>query len=154
MISADPRYQRKFATVNGKRMAYVDEGEGDPIVFQHGNPTSSYLWRNVMPHCAGLGRLIACDLIGMGDSEKLDDSGPGRYSYTEHRDYLFALWDQIGIDGNVIFVIHDWGSALGFDWANQNRDKVQGITSASAIRLEVGTGSGAWWPRWNGTPAS
>ena len=110
MISSDPRYERKFATVNGKRMAYVDEGEGDPIVFQHGNPTSSYLWRNVMPHCAGLGRLIACDLIGMGDSEKLDDSGPQRYSYTEHRDYLFALWDQLGISDKVIFVIHDWAS--------------------------------------------
>ena len=133
MISSDPRYERKFATVNGKRMAYVDEGEGDPIVFQHGNPTSSYLWRNVMPHCAGLGRLIACDLIGMGDSEKLDDSGPQRYSYTEHRDYLFALWDQLGISDKVIFVIHDWGSALGFDWANQNRDKVQGIAYMEAV---------------------
>ncbi|MDP6065923.1 MAG: haloalkane dehalogenase [Alphaproteobacteria bacterium] len=133
MISSDPRYERKFATVNGKRMAYVDEGEGDPIVFQHGNPTSSYLWRNVMPHCAGLGRLIACDLIGMGDSEKLDDSGPQRYSYTEHRDYLFALWDQLGISDKVIFVIHDWGSALGFDWANQNRDKVLGIAYMEAV---------------------
>ena len=133
MISSDPKYERKFATVNGKRMAYVDEGEGDPIVFQHGNPTSSYLWRNVMPHCAGLGRLIACDLIGMGDSEKLDDSGPQRYSYTEHRDYLFALWDQLGISDKVIFVIHDWGSALGFDWANQNRDKVQGIAYMEAV---------------------
>ena len=86
-----------------------------------------------MPHCAGLGRLIACDLIGMGDSEKLDDSGPQRYSYTEHRDYLFALWDQLGISDKVIFVIHDWGSALGFDWANQNRDKVQGIAYMEAV---------------------
>ncbi|MDA1098540.1 MAG: haloalkane dehalogenase [Proteobacteria bacterium] len=133
MISTDPRYERKFCTVNGKRMAYVDEGEGDPIVFQHGNPTSSYLWRNIMPHCAGLGRLIACDLIGMGDSEKLDNSGPGRYGYTEQREYLFALWRQIGVTDNVIFVIHDWGSALGFDWANQNRDKVQGIAYMEAV---------------------
>ena len=133
MISTDPRYERKFATVNGKRMAYVDEGEGDPIVFQHGNPTSSYLWRNIMPHCAGLGRLIACDLIGMGDSDKLDDSGPGRYTYTEQRDYLYALWQQIGVTDNVIFVIHDWGSALGFDWSNQNRDKVQGIAYMEAV---------------------
>ena len=133
MISTDPRYQRKFATVNGKRMAYVDEGEGDPIVFQHGNPTSSYLWRNIMPHCAGLGRLIACDLIGMGDSEKLDNSGPGRYTYTEQREYLYALWQQIGVTDNVIFVIHDWGSALGFDWANQNRDKTQGIAYMEAV---------------------
>ena len=133
MISTDPRYERKFATVNGKRMAYVDQGEGDPIVFQHGNPTSSYLWRNIMPHCAGLGRLIACDLIGMGDSEKLENSGPERYTYTEQREYLFALWQQIGITNNVIFVAHDWGSALGFDWANQNRSKVQGIAYMEAL---------------------
>ena len=133
MISADPRYQRKFATVNGKRMAYVDEGQGDVIIFQHGNPTSSYLWRNIMPHCEGLGRLIACDLIGMGDSEKLDHSGPDRYTYLEQRDYLFALWEQLGIGGNVIFVIHDWGSALGFDWANRNRDKVAGIAYMEAV---------------------
>jgi haloalkane dehalogenase len=133
MKSTDPRYERKFATVNGKRMAYVDEGEGDPIVFQHGNPTSSYLWRNIMPHCAGLGRLIACDLIGMGDSEKLDNSGPDRYTYTEQREYLYALWEQIGVTDNVIFVIHDWGSALGFDWANQNRDKTQGIAYMEAV---------------------
>jgi len=133
MISPDPRYERKFATVNGKRMAYVDEGTGDAIVFQHGNPTSSYLWRNIMPHCEGLGRLIACDLIGMGDSEKLDNSGPERYTYTEQREFLFALWEQIGIGGNVIFVIHDWGSALGFDWANQNRDRVAGIAYMEAV---------------------
>ena len=133
MISADPRYQRKFATVNGKRMAYVDEGQGDVIIFQHGNPTSSYLWRNIMPHCEGLGRLIACDLIGMGDSEKLDHSGPDRYTYLEQRDYLFALWEQLGIGGNVIFVIHDWGSALGFDWANRYRDKVAGIAYMEAV---------------------
>lgn len=137
MISTDPRYERKFATVNGKRMAYVDEGEGDPIVFQHGNPTSSYLWRNIMPHCEGLGRLIACDLIGMGDSEKLENSGPDRYTYAEQRDYLYALWQQIGVTDNVIFVIHDWGSALGFDWANQNRDKVQGIAYMEAVVKEL-----------------
>ena len=133
MISTDPRYERKFATVNGKRMAYVDGGDGDPIVFQHGNPTSSYLWRNIMPHCAGLGRLIACDLVGMGDSEKLDNSGPDRYTYTEQREYLYALWEQIGVTNNVIFIIHDWGSALGFDWANQNRDKTQGIAYMEAV---------------------
>ena len=74
-ISAKPYAEKKYAEVKGKRMAYIDVGEGDAIVFQHGNPTSSYLWRNIMPHCEGLGRLIACDLIGMGDSDKLDDSG-------------------------------------------------------------------------------
>ena len=133
MISADPRYERKLITIKGRQMAYVDEGQGNAIVFQHGNPTSSYLWRNIMPHCEGLGRLIACDLIGMGESEKLDNSGPDRYTYAEQRDYLFALWDQIGIGDNVIFVIHDWGSALGFDWSNQNRDRVRGLAYMEAV---------------------
>ena len=133
MISADPRYERKFITIKGRQMAYVDEGQGDAIVFQHGNPTSSYLWRNIMPHCEGLGRLIACDLIGMGESEKLDNSGPNRYTYAEQRDYLFDLWDQIGVGDNVIFVIHDWGSALGFDWSNQNRDRVRGLAYMEAV---------------------
>ena len=86
-----------------------------------------------MPHCEGLGRLIACDLIGMGESEKLDNSGPDRYTYAEQRDYLFALWDQIGVGDNVIFVIHDWGSALGFDWSNQNRDRVRGLAYMEAV---------------------
>ena len=133
MISAAMKYEKKFATVNGKQMAYVEHGEGAPIVFQHGNPTSSYLWRNIMPHCEGLGRLIACDLIGMGDSEKLDNSGPESYTYAEQREYLYALWEQLGIGSNVVFVIHDWGSALGFEWAHRNRDKVQGIAYMEAI---------------------
>ena len=132
-ISAEPFAQKKFASVKGRRMAYIDEGAGDAIVFQHGNPTSSYLWRNVMRHCAGLGRLVACDLIGMGDSDKLPDSGPARYRYVEQRDYLFALWDQIGLGDRVIFVIHDWGSVLGFDWANAHRDRVAGIAYMEGI---------------------
>lgn len=132
-IAAAPFAETKFAMVKGKRMAYLDEGQGDAIVFQHGNPTSSYLWRNIMPYCKGLGRLIACDLIGMGSSDKLDSSGPDRYTYAEHRDYLFALWDQLNLGKNVIFVIHDWGSALGFDWANQHRDRVQGIAYMEGI---------------------
>ena len=136
-ISAAPFAEKKFATVNGKRMAYIDEGQGDAIVFQHGNPTSSYLWRNVMPHCKGLGRLIACDLIGMGDSDKLDDSGPGRYTYAEQREYLFALWDRIALGNKIIFVIHDWGSALGFDWANEHRERVQGLAYMEGIVTPV-----------------
>ena len=132
-ISANPFAEKKFAEINGSRMAYIDEGEGDAIVFQHGNPTSSYLWRNIMPHCRGLGRLIACDLIGMGDSDKLNPSGRDRYSYTEQREYLYALWDKLDLGDNVVFVIHDWGSALGFDWANQHRDRVQGIAYMEGI---------------------
>ena len=114
-------------------MAYIDEGVGDTIVFQHGNPTSSYLWRNIMPHCEGLGRLIACDLIGMGRSDKLPDSGRERYSYHEQRDYLFALWEQLNLGDKVIVVLHDWGSLLGFDWTRQHPDRVQGIAYMEAI---------------------
>jgi haloalkane dehalogenase len=90
-ISAKPYRQKTFATVKGKRMAYVEYGSGDAIVFQHGNPTSSYLWRNIMPYCEGLGRLIACDLIGMGDSDKLENSGAERYTYAGQRNYLYAF---------------------------------------------------------------
>jgi haloalkane dehalogenase len=133
MISAKPFAPKSFATVNGKRMAYVEAGSGNAIVFQHGNPTSSYLWRNVMPHCAGLGRLIACDLIGMGDSDKLDRSGRERYSYAEQREHLFALWDRLALGDKIVLVLHDWGSALGFDWAEQNRDRVAGIVYMEAI---------------------
>ncbi len=136
MISAEERYPKKKVDVNGRSMAYVDVGSGDPIVFLHGNPTSSYLWRNVIPHLEGLGRCIAPDLIGMGDSEKLDDSGPDRYRFVEHREYLDGLLDAIGVDSNAAnttLVIHDWGSALGFDWANRHRDQVKGIAYMEAI---------------------
>lgn len=132
-IAPAPYGEKQFATVNGRQMAYVDVGEGPAIIFQHGNPTSSYLWRNVMPHCEGLGRLIACDLIGMGDSDKLENSGPGRYTFAEQKDYLFALWEEIGVGDDVVLVIHDWGSALGFHWAEQNRERVQGIAYMESI---------------------
>lgn len=124
-------------------MAYVESGAGEAIVFQHGNPTSSYLWRNVMPHCEGLGRLIACDLIGMGDSDKLPDSGPNRYTYSEQREYLFALWDQLSLGNGIVLVLHDWGSALGFEWANHNRERVAGIAYMEGIVTPV-----SWddWP--------
>ena len=123
-------------------MSYIDEGEGDTIIFQHGNPTSSYLWRNVMPHLEGQGRLIACDLIGMGDSEKLTNSGPGSYNYFEHRDFLFTLLEELNIGKQVVFVIHDWGSALGFDWSFQNKDRVQGIAYMEGIVKPV------TWDEW------
>jgi len=126
------KYKKQYTTIQGKRMAYIDEGTGDPIVFLHGNPTSSYLWRNVMPHLEGKGRLIAPDLIGMGDSEKLDNSGPNSYKYVEHRKYLFGL-ESLGITSNVTFVIHDWGSGLGFHWAHQNQDAIKGIAFMEAI---------------------
>jgi haloalkane dehalogenase len=132
-VDATERYPKQFANVLGKRMAYVETGEGDPIVFLHGNPTSSYLWRNVIPHVEHLGRCIAPDLIGMGDSDKLDDVGPGSYRLVEHRRYLDTLLETLGVRDRVTFVVHDWGSALGFDWANRNRDAVRGLAYMEAI---------------------
>ena len=132
-IGSEPYAQLKYHEIAGRRMAYIDEGPGDAIVFQHGNPTSSYLWRNVMPHLEGLGRLVACDLIGMGASDKLSPSGPDRYNYAEQREFLFALWDALDLGDRVVLVLHDWGSALGLDWANQHRDRVQGIAYMEAI---------------------
>ncbi len=129
--------EKKLIEIKGSKMAYIDEGEGAPIVFQHGNPTSSYLWRHVMPACVGLGRLIACDLIGMGDSDKLPNSGPDRYTYVEQREYLFALWEELGLKRDVVLVIHDWGSTLGFDWAHQHADRVQGIAYMEAAPLPL-----------------
>ena len=128
---------KKFIEIKGRKMAYIDEGEGAPIVFQHGNPTSSYLWRKVMPACDGLGRLIACDLIGMGDSEKLPNSGPDRYTYAEQREYLFALWEELGLKRDVVLVIHDWGGTLGFDWAHRHANRIQGIAYMEAPPLPI-----------------
>ena len=132
-VSGRERYPKRFAEVRGKRMAYVEAGNGDPIVFLHGNPTSSYLWRNVIPHLEGLGRCIAPDLIGMGDSDKLDDVGPESYRFVEHRAYLDDLLATLGVAENVTLVVHDWGSALGFDWANRHRGAVRGIAYMEAI---------------------
>ena len=142
MISAR-EHPKKSVTVNGKSMSYVEMGEGDPIVFQHGNPTSSYLWRNVMPHLADQGRCIAIDLIGMGDSDKLDDVGPDSYTFVQHREYLDGALEALGVKDNVTWVIHDWGSALGFDWANRHRDAVRGIAYMEGIVRPV-----SWddWP--------
>lgn len=124
---------KKSITIAGRSMAYSEMGEGDPIVFLHGNPTSSYLWRNVMPHLADQGRCIAPDLIGMGDSDKLESSGPERYTFREHRRFLESFLEAMGIKKNVTLVIHDWGSALGFDWANRNRGAAEGIAYMEAI---------------------
>ncbi|MDH4047020.1 MAG: haloalkane dehalogenase [Gammaproteobacteria bacterium] len=134
--------EKKFIEVNGKRMAYVEMGQGDPIVFQHGNPTSSYLWRNIMPHLAGQGRCIAVDLIGMGDSDKLDQPGPSSYRYVEHREFLFRAWEKLGIRDRVTLVIHDWGSALGFDWAFQHPQNVLGIAYMEGVVRPVS------WEEW------
>ena len=133
VISAALPYQKQRRRILGREMAYVEVGQGDPIVFLHGNPTSSYLWRNVLPHLKPLGRCIAPDLIGMGDSDKLPDSGPNSYRFVEHRRYLDALLEALDVHDRVTLVVHDWGSALGFDWANRHREAVKGIAFMEAI---------------------
>ena len=141
-LSAEP-LSKSYATVNGKQMAYHDSGSGDPVVFLHGNPTSSYLWRNIVPHVRPHARIVVPDLIGQGDSDKLDDTGPDSYRFVEHREYLDGLLDQLDLGDNITFVIHDWGSALGFDWANRHRDRVAGLCYMEAIVRPM---SWAEWP--------
>ena len=141
-ISPRPNGTLRRTPVLDSHMAYVEHGEGDPIVFLHGNPTSSYLWRNVIPHLEDQGRCIAPDLIGMGDSDKLVPSGPDRYTFVEHRRYLDALLEALGVASNVTLVVHDWGSALGFDWACRHPDAVRGIAYMEAIVRPVG------WDEW------
>ena len=125
--------RKKFTEINGRNMAWVESGVGDPIVLLHGNPTSSYLWRNIIPYLETQGRCIAPDLIGMGDSDKLNDSRPDRYRFVEHRKYLEAFLNNICTTKEVTLVVHDWGSALGFDWANRHRDSVRSIIYMEAI---------------------
>ena len=138
MLSESMPYEKKFASVNGKKIAYVEVGEGDPIILLHGNPTSSYLWRNVIPHLEGLGRIIAPDLIGQGDSEKLPASeGAERYSFHVAYDYLEGLLDEIGANDNVTLVVHDWGSGLGFYWAQQHSEAIKGIAYMEGIVCPV-----------------
>lgn len=134
---------KKFVTISGRAIAYSEMGEGDPIIFLHGNPTSSYLWRNVMPHLADQGRCIAPDLIGMGDSDKLEPSGPERYTFREHRRFLDAFLEAMDVTSNVTLVVHDWGSALGFDWANRHRNAVEGIAYMEGIVRPL------QWDEWN-----
>ncbi|MEM8560824.1 MAG: haloalkane dehalogenase [Pseudomonadota bacterium] len=134
MISDTMKYKKKYQDVDGKMMAYVESGVGDPIVLLHGNPTSSYLWRNVIPELESQGRVIAPDLIGQGDSDKLPvEAGPERYSFASVYRYLDALLSSIDASTNVTLVIHDWGSALGFYWAQQHPEAVKGIAYMEGI---------------------
>ena len=127
-------FEKHFKVVNGKRLAYIEEGHGDPIVLLHGNPTSSYLWRNVIPELTASGRVIAPDLIGQGDSEKLSVSeGPGRYTFEVAYEYLVGLLSELDAEQNVVLVGHDWGSALGFHWARNHPDLVRGIAYMEAL---------------------
>jgi haloalkane dehalogenase len=131
-------YQKQTATIDGKQIAYVDEGEGDPIVLLHGNPTSSFLWRNVIPELTGSGRVIAPDLIGQGDSAKLPASdGPDRYGFMTAYYYLDGLLQALELGDRITLVIHDWGSALGFYWAHQHPERIRGIAYMEAIVMTV-----------------
>lgn len=125
--------EKQMIDILGKKMAYVQKGEGNPIVLLHGNPTSSFLWRSIIPHLEGLGRCLAPDLIGMGDSEKLPNSGPESYRFVEHRRYLDAWFEAVGATEHVTLVLHDWGSALGFDWASRHLGAVQAIAYMESI---------------------
>ena len=137
MTSIDPnmRYEKKFIEVNGRRMACVDEGDGDPIVFVHGNATSSYMWRNIMPHMEGLGRLVALDNIGQGDSDKLPDSGPHSYMIKEHQEYFDAALDTLGVRENVTLVMHDWGGTLGLSWASRHPEAIRGFAHCEIVAV-------------------
>jgi haloalkane dehalogenase len=138
MISADMPFDKQYLDVDGKRIAYVDEGSGDPIVLLHGNPTSSYLWRNVVPELTTSGRVIVPDLIGQGDSEKLPaEDGPGRYSFEAAYHYLDGLLSALELTENITLVVHDWGSALGFHWAKNHPEAVRGIAYMEAIVTPV-----------------
>jgi haloalkane dehalogenase len=133
MTSATFPYSKKRQTVLGQEMAYVEVGSGDPIVFLHGNPTSSYLWRNIIPYLEGFGRCIAPDLIGMGDSAKLRNSGPDSYTFVEHRRYLDTLLEQLDVRERITFVAHDWGVAQAFDWTYRHPHAVKGIAYMEGV---------------------
>ena len=129
-ISALDPHPRKHVAVLDSEMSYVDTGEGTPIVFLHGNPTSSYLWRNVIPYLMTLGRCLAPDLIGMGNSGK---SSTGTYRFVDHFRYLEGWFKVMALKQDVVLVLHDWGSALGFHWASQHPEAIRGIVYMEAI---------------------
>ena len=129
-ISAADPHPRRRARVLDTEMSYVDTGEGRPVVFLHGNPTSSYLWRNVMPHVAGTHRCLAPDLVGMGQSGK---APAGSYRFVDHARYLDAWFDALDLTAGVTLVVHDWGSALGFHWARRHPERVRALVYMEAI---------------------
>ena len=136
------KYTKKYREVRNKKMAYVDEGNGDTFLFLHGNPTSSYLWRNITPHIEDLGRVVVPDLIGMGDSDKLDGVDNEGYKYHGQYGYLTELFDQLDLGNNIHLIIHDWGSAMGFQFARENPDRIKSITYMEAIVMPL------TWDQW------
>ena len=138
-ISAQDSHPRRRIAAGGTEISYVDTGDGDPIVFLHGNPTSSYLWRNVIPHLSPVGRCLAPDLMGMGES---GSSPNGSYRFTDHSAVLDGWFDAMGLTSGVTLVVHDWGSALGFHWAKRNPERVKGLVYMEAIVRPV------TWEEW------
>ena len=136
------KYTKKYQEIRNKKMAYVDEGNGDTFLFLHGNPTSSYLWRNIAPHVEDLGRVVIPDLIGMGDSDKLDGIDNEGYKYHGQYGYLTELFDQLDLGNNIHLIIHDWGSAMGFQFARENPDRIKSITYMEAIVMPL------TWEQW------
>ena len=136
------KYIKKYAEINNKKMAYIDEGNGDTFLFLHGNPTSSYLWRNIAPHVEDIGRVVIPDLIGMGDSEKLDGIDNEGYKYHGQYGYLTGLLDTLELGNDIHLIIHDWGSAMGFQFARENPDRVKSITYMEAIVMPL------TWEQW------
>ena len=136
------KYEKKFTDVNGKQMAYIDEGSGDTVLFLHGNPTSSYLWRNIAPHVEDTNRIVIPDLIGMGDSEKLDGENNPGYKYHGQYEYLTGLMDTLNLGDSIHLVIHDWGSAMGFQFAREYPDRIKSITYMEAIVMPLS------WEQW------
>ena len=129
-ISTEEISYRRRLSVLETNMAYVDVGEGDPIVFLHGNPTPSYLWRNIIPYLLPHGRCLAPDYVGMGNSGAAPD---GNYRFVDHRRYLDAWFEAMDLKTKVILVVHDWGSALGFDWARRHPERVSAIAYMEGI---------------------
>ena len=133
---------KKYKEILGKRMAYLDSGSGQSIVFLHGNPASSFLWRNITPHVEDLGRIVVPDLIGMGDSEKLEGKDNPDYQYHGQYKYLSTLLDELDLGEEINLVIHDWGSAMGFQYARENANKIKSITFMEAIVMPL------TWDQW------
>ena len=136
------KYTKKYKDIKNSKMAFIDEGSGDTFLFLHGNPTSSFLWRNIAPHVEDIGRIVIPDLIGMGDSDKLEGVDNPGYKYHGQYSYLTALMDELDLGNNIHLIIHDWGSAMGFQFARENQDRIKSITYMEAIVMPL------TWDQW------
>ena len=136
------KYTKKYKDIKNSKMAFIDEGSGDTFLFLHGNPTSSFLWRNIAPHVENIGRIVIPDLIGMGDSDKLEGVDNPGYKYHGQYSYLTALMDELDLGNNIHLIIHDWGSAMGFQFARENKDRIKSITYMEAIVMPL------TWDQW------